>query len=181
MALGRRGPLRRRAPHVVPWSTVAPHFVSTPEEAQVAELRDLHPADVVIKLENLPVARRQQLMAMLADEQVADLLEEMPDEEAVHLIETLDLDRAAHILEEMEPDDAVDLLADLDEGDRAELLTRMRPEESTPLRRLLAYDGLDGKLRTVRFRRNPRCPVCNRTKSAAFDLCTRINAEVPAC
>jgi len=140
VALGRRGPLRRRAPHVVPWATVAPHFASTPEMAQVAELRDLHPADVVIKLQNLPVARRQQVMAMLADEQVADLLEEMPDEEAVHLIETLDLDRAAHILEEMEPDDAVDLLADLDEGDRAELLTRMRPEDSTPLRRLLEYD-----------------------------------------
>jgi CBS domain-containing protein len=139
-ALGRRGPLRRRAPHVVPWPQVAPHFASTPEMAQVAELRDLHPADVVTRLQSLPLARRQQVMALLADEQVADLLEEMPDEEAVRLIETLDLDRAAHILEEMEPDDAVDLLADLEEGDRAELLTRMRPEESTPLRRLLAYD-----------------------------------------
>lgn len=139
-ALGRRGPLRRRAPHVVPWEQVAGHFASTPEEAQVAELRDLHPTDVVTRLQSLPLARRQQVMALLADEQVADLLEEMPDEEAVRLIETLDLDRAAHILEEMEPDDAVDLLADLEEGDRAELLTRMRPEESTPLRRLLAYD-----------------------------------------
>ncbi|CAN5698293.1 CBS domain-containing protein [soil metagenome] len=139
-ALGRRGPLRRRAPHVVPWSDIASHFASTPEEAQVAELRDLHPTDVVSRLQSLPLARRQQVMALLADEQVADLLEEMPDEEAVRLIETLDLDRAAHILEEMEPDDAVDLLADLEEGDRAELLTRMRPEESTPLRRLLAYD-----------------------------------------
>lgn len=139
-ALGRRGPLRRRAPHVVPWSEVAPYFTTTPEEAQVAELRDLHPSDVVTRLQSLPLARRQRVVAMLADEQVADLLEEMPDEEAVRLIETLDLDRAAHILEEMEPDDAVDLLADLAEGDRAELLTRMRPEDSTPLRRLLAYD-----------------------------------------
>ncbi|MCU1498046.1 MAG: magnesium transporter, partial [Acidimicrobiales bacterium] len=52
----------------------------------------------------------------------------------------LDLDRAAHFLEEMEHVVAVVLLAYLDEGDRAALLTRMRPEESTPLRRLLAYD-----------------------------------------
>ncbi|MCU1497292.1 MAG: hypothetical protein JWM47_1245, partial [Acidimicrobiales bacterium] len=139
-ALGRRGPLRRRIPRVVGWSEVASHFGSTPEETQVAELRDLHPTDVVSRLQSLPLARRQQVMALLADEQVADLLEEMPEEEAVRLLDTLDLERAAHILEEMEPDDAVDLLADLAEGDRAELLTRMRPEESTPLRRLLAYD-----------------------------------------
>ncbi len=139
-ALGRRGPLRRRTPQVVPWSQVAAHFAGTPEQAQVAELRDLHPTDVVARLQALPLARRQQVVALLADEQVADLLEEMPDEEAVRLVETLDLDRAAHILEEMEPDDAVDLLADLAEGNRTELLTRMRPEESTPLRRLLAYD-----------------------------------------
>ena len=139
-ALGRKGSLRRRAPHVVEWAAVASYFASTPEESEVAELRDLHPSDVVSRLQSLPLARRQQVMALLADEQVADLLEEMPDEEAVRLIETLDLDRAAHILEEMEPDDAVDLLADLPEVNRAELLTRMRPEESTPLRRLLAYD-----------------------------------------
>ncbi|CAN5118808.1 CBS domain-containing protein [soil metagenome] len=139
-ALGRRGPLRRRLPRQVPWTDVAPHFASTPEMAHVAQLRDLHPADVVARLRSLPLPRRQEVVALLADEEVADLLEEMPDEEAVRVIETLGLDRAAHILEEMEPDDAVDLLADLTEGNRTELLTRMQPEESTPLRRLLAYD-----------------------------------------
>ncbi|HOU90785.1 MAG TPA: DUF362 domain-containing protein, partial [Polyangiaceae bacterium] len=140
-ALGRRGPLRRRAPHVVPWPQVAPHFASTPEMAQVAELRDLHPADVVTRLQSLPLARRQQVMAMLADEQVADLLEGMPEEEAVRLIETLDLDRAAHILEEMEPDDAADLLADLEEGDRAELLTRM-PVVTVPVMKTHMHTGV---------------------------------------
>lgn len=139
-ALGRRGPLRRRTPRVVEWNVVAPHFAGTPEMDQVAALRDLHPTDVVRRLRALPLARRHQIVAMLADEQVADIMEEMPDEEAVGLLETLDLDRAVHVLEEMEPDDAVDLLADLTEGERTELLTRMRPEESTPLRRLLAYD-----------------------------------------
>lgn len=139
-ALGRRGPLRRRAPHVVPFEDVARHFASTPEMTEVAELRDLHPTDVVSRLRALPLARRQQVVSLLADDQVAEILEQMPDEEAVHLVETLGLERAAHILEEMEPDDAVDLLADLPEEDRSELLTRMRPEESTPLRRLLSYD-----------------------------------------
>jgi CBS domain-containing protein len=139
-ALGRRGPLRRRAPNVVPWEQVAGHFTSTPEMDEVAELRDLHPTDVVDRLQNLTVARRHQVVALLADEQVADLLEEMEEEEAVRLVETLDLERAAHILEEMEPDDAADLLADLPDAERAALLEEMRPEESIPLRRLLAYD-----------------------------------------
>jgi len=140
VALGRRGPLWRRAPRVVAWTEVAGHFTSTPVMDQVAELRDLHPTDVVAKLQALTPARRQEVVALLADEQVADLLEEMPEEEAVHVIETLDLERAAHILEEMEPDDAVDLLADLPEDERVALLREMRPEESMPLRRLLAYD-----------------------------------------
>jgi CBS domain-containing protein len=139
-ALGRRGALRRRTPRVVDWSVVADQFVSTPEMDQVAELRDLHPTDVVAKLQALSPARRQQVVALLADEQIADLLEEMPEEEAVLLVETLDLERAAHIFEEMEPDDAADLLADLPEADRLALLQEMRPEESMPLRRLLAYD-----------------------------------------
>ena len=139
-ALARRGPLRRRPPRVVPWDEVARYFTTTPEMTEVAEMRDLHPTDVVDRLQSLPLARRQQVVALLADEQVADLLEEMPEEEAVRLIETLDLDRAAHILEEMEPDDAVDLLGDLPETERARLLQEMRPEESLPLRRLLAYD-----------------------------------------
>jgi len=139
-ALGRRGPLRRRAPHVVAYDEIAGHFASTPEMTEVAELRELHPTDVVNRLRALPAARRQQVLSMLADDQVADIVEEMADEEAVRLVESLGLERTVHILEEMEPDDAVDLLADLDEADRSELLTRMRPEESTPLRRLLSYD-----------------------------------------
>ncbi len=139
-ALGKRGPLRRRPPRVTAFSELSRHFAFTPEMTEVAELRDLHPTDIVGRLHALPPARRQQVVALLADEEVADLLEEMPDEEAAALIETLDLERAAHILEEMEPDDAVDLLADLTEADRTALLGEMRPEESTPLRRLLAYD-----------------------------------------
>lgn len=175
VALGRRGPLRRRAPNVVPWDQVAEHFASSPEMDEVAELRDLHPTDVVRRLQALPVARRQQVVALLADEQVADLLEEMPEEEAVRLIETLDLERAAHILEEMEPDDAVDLLADLPETERAALLEEMRPEESIPLRRLLAYDeDTAGGLMT------PEPVVLAHTTTVAEALATIREREIPA-
>lgn len=139
-ALGRRGPLRRRAPQVVSFNQVAAHFASSPEMEAIADLHDLHPADVAERLRAMTPARRQAVVALLADDQVADLLEELPEDEAVRLIDAIEIGRAAHILEEMEPDDAVDLLGDLDEDDRAQLLATMKPEESTPLRRLLSYD-----------------------------------------
>ncbi len=174
-ALGRRGPLRRRAPQVVPWSQVAAHFTSTPEMTEVAELRDLHPTDMVTRLEALPLAQRLRVAALLTDDQVADLLEEMPEEEAVRLIETLDLERAAHILEEMEPDDAADLLADLPEADRAELLGAMRPEESTPLRRLLTYDeNTAGGLMT------PEPVILSHTATVAEALAEIRTREIPS-
>lgn len=174
-ALGRRGPLRRRAPHVVPWAEVAASFTTTPEMTEAAELRDLHPSDVVTRLQSIPLARRQQVVALLADDQVADLLEEMPEEEAVRLIETLDLERAAHILEEMEPDDAVDLLADLPEKERAALLAAMLPEESMPLRRLLAYDeNTAGGLMT------PEPVVLAHTATVAEALAEIRAREIPA-
>ena len=174
-ALGRRGPLRRRTPNVVPWEQVASSFASSPEMDEVAELRDLHPTDVVTRLESLTQARRDKVVALLADEQVADLLEEMPDEEAVRLVEGLDLERAAHILEEMEPDDAADLLADLPESDRAALLQEMRPEEAIPLRRLLAYDeNTAGGLMT------PEPVILANTTSVAEALATIREREIPA-
>jgi CBS domain-containing protein len=174
-ALGRRGPLRRRPPRVVPWAEVARHFTTTPELNEVAELRDLHPADLVVRLRTLTAARQREVVALLDDEQVADLLEEMPEEEAVVLVETLERERAVHILEEMEPDDAADLLGDLAEDDRAALLSEMRPEDSTPLRRLLAYDE-----RTAGGLMTPEPVVLAGDTTVAETLAQIREREVPA-
>jgi len=140
-ALGRRGPLRRRrTPRIVEWADVALLFDAGPEYAEVAELREMHAADVATRIRALPPERRRRLAEMMEDDRLADLLEELPEDEQIRIIDGLDLDRAAHVLEEMEPDDAADLLGELPEDERHRLLAAMEPEESTGLRRLLAYE-----------------------------------------
>jgi CBS domain-containing protein len=140
VALGGRGPLRRRSTHVVEWGDVADHFDAGPEYAEVAELRNMHQSDVAERIRSLPHAKRRRLAELMEDDRLADLLEELPEDEQIRLLEGLDLERAAHVIEEMEPDDAADLLGELPEPERQRLLEAMEPEESTPIRRLLAYD-----------------------------------------
>jgi CBS domain-containing protein len=142
VSIGPRGMLRRRrAARIVPWTEVAPLFDVGAEARQVAELRELHPADMAQRIVKLPPERRRALAEAMEDERLADLLEELPEDEQVRLIESLDVERAADVLEEMEADDAADLLAELPAGERDELLRAMEPEEAIPLRRLLAYEG----------------------------------------
>ncbi|HYI61873.1 MAG TPA: CBS domain-containing protein [Acidimicrobiales bacterium] len=141
VALGGRGPLRRRGrTRVVEWSDVAVRFDAGPEYAEVAELRNMHQSDVAERIRGLPHAKRRRLAELMEDDRLADLLEELPEDEQIRLIQGLDLERAAHVLEEMEPDDAADLLGEMSEAERQRLLAAMEPQESTPLRRLLAYD-----------------------------------------
>ena len=132
---------RRRASRIVPWTEAASLFDTGPIGRQVADLRQLHPAELAATIAALPLERRRLLAEAMEDERLADLLEELPEEEQVRLIEGLDVERAADVLEEMDPDDAVDLLADLPADERNELLEAMDQDEARPLRRLLAYEA----------------------------------------
>lgn len=139
VAVGGRGPLRRRRTQVVEWGDVATRFDTGPEYAEVAELRNMHQSDVAERIRTLPADKRRRLAELMEDDRLADLLEELPEDEQIGLIGGLDLERAAHVLEEMEPDDAVDLLGEMAEPERQRLLAAMPAEDSTPLRRLLTY------------------------------------------
>ncbi|CAN5552906.1 MAG: magnesium transporter MgtE N-terminal domain-containing protein [Iamia sp.] len=139
VALGVRGPLRRRRTRVVEWGDVAAAFDTGPEYAEVAELRAMHQSDAAERIRALPPAKRRRLAELMEDDRLADLLEELPEDEQLRLIGGLDLERAAHVLEEMEPDDAADLLGEMGEPERQRLLAAMPAEDSNPLRRLLTY------------------------------------------
>jgi CBS domain-containing protein len=174
VALGTRGPLRRRNPRVVEWSDVAAQFDAGPEYAEVAELRNMHQSDVAERIRSLPLADRRRLAELMEDDRLADLLEELPEDEQLRLIGGLNLERAAHVLEEMEPDDAADLLGEMTEAERQRLLAAMEPEESTPLRRLLAYDeNTAGGLMT------PEPVVLPGSATVAEALATVRDADLP--
>jgi len=142
LALGGRGPLaRRRTPVIVPWEEGRALFEFGADAAEVAEMRDMRPADVANRIRALPLEKRQRLAEIMEDDRLADLLEELPEDEQIRLISGLDLERAADILEEMDPDDAADLLGEMSADERARLLEAMEPDDATHVRRLLTYES----------------------------------------
>src|SRR5665647_1958835 len=118
---------------IVPWQDVPDLSLSGLEgdEALLAEMLDMKPADVARELHDMAPERRVE---------IAHALEELPEDEQVDLITLLDPERAADVLEEMDPDDAADLIAELPADVAETLLKRMRPEDAQDVRDLLAYD-----------------------------------------
>ena len=131
--------LLHRGPEIVPWDRYPELFKTDPMTEQLAELRDLPPADLANAVEGLPPSRRDQIAAALDDEELADLLEEMPEQDQVRLLTGLGVERGADVVEEMQPDDAADLLAELPAEQRERLLTAMESVQAEDLRRLLRY------------------------------------------
>lgn len=144
LADGRTRGFRRR-PHVtiVDWSEVDVLSLDSTDrehDQKLAELEDMHAADVARELHDMDPERRAQVVRALDDAKLADALEELPEDEQIEVISTMEVERAADILEEMDPDDAADLIAELNEDKAEELLSRMQPEEAKDVRRLLVYE-----------------------------------------
>ena len=127
---------------IVPWQDVPDFSLSGMEgnEALLAEMLDMKPADVARELHDMAPERRVEVAQALDDRQLADAIEELPEDEQVDLITLLDPERAADVLEEMDPDDAADLIAELPDDVAETLLERMRPEDAQDVRDLLAYE-----------------------------------------
>ena len=123
----------------MPWDRHPELIKTDPLAEQLAELRELRPADLATAVEELPPTRRSQIAAALDDEQLADVLEEMPEQDQVRLLASLGIERSADVVEEMQPDDAADLLAEMPAEQRERLLRAMEAVQAEDLRRLLRY------------------------------------------
>ncbi len=128
-------------PRIVSWDRYPKLFHGDPLGEQLANLRELEPADLATAVEGLPPSRRDQIAAALNDEELADLLEELPEKDQLRLLASLDPERTADVVEEMQPDDAADLLAEMPAEQRERLLTAMESIQAEDLRRLLRYDA----------------------------------------
>jgi CBS domain-containing protein/sporulation protein YlmC with PRC-barrel domain len=136
---GRGLGLRPNSMTVVPWDAHPELFNAGALAEQLSQLRGLHPTDLASAVEAMPTARRQQLVAALQDEELADLLAEMPEQDQIRLLGGLGLERTAEVVEEMDPDDAADLLAEMPPEQRERLLAAMEAAQAGDLRRLLGY------------------------------------------
>lgn len=132
---------RRRSPLQLEW-TAARELFEAPEGArEMAQLRELHPADVARNVSERTPEDQQRLIDLMEDDELAEMLEELQEDESAPIISAMSEERAAHVLEEMDADDAADLLAELPVAERERLLLAMDANDALPLRRLLGYRG----------------------------------------
>jgi Mg/Co/Ni transporter MgtE len=139
LAVARGRGLRQRGATIVPWDEFPELFHADPLAEQLVRLREMEPADLATAVAGMTPSFRSQVAAALADEELADLLEEMPEQDQIRLLAGLGLERSADVVEEMEPDDAADLLAEMPAEQRERLLTAMESVQAADLRRLLRY------------------------------------------
>lgn len=94
-------------------------------EGAVAELQDLHPADIAELYENLDVAQMEFLQELLDEEKAADVLMALDEDDRLKLLNDMPAEEIAKQIENLDTDDAVDLIQQLDEGEREEILSHI--------------------------------------------------------
>ena len=126
---------------VVDWREISVSVLNTEQniDLAVADLLEMKPADMARELHDMDPDRREEVVAALDDELLADAIEELPEEEQISVLTGLDVERAADVLEEMDPDDAADLINDLPSSIAETLLAHMEPEDARDVRQLMLY------------------------------------------
>lgn len=110
-------------------------------EGAVAELQDLHPADIAELYENLDVAQMEFLQELLDEEKAANVLMALDEDDRLKLLNDMPAEEIAKQIENLDTDDAVDLIQQLDEGEREEILSHIDDvEQAGDIIDLLKYD-----------------------------------------
>ena len=100
---------------------------------------NLHPAEIALILESLPVPERESVWQLVDEEAGGDILVELNDEVRQGLLEEMDTEQVVAVAEGMELDDLADVLADLPD-DKSDTVIELLPEEDQEqLKSVLSY------------------------------------------
>ena len=108
-------------------------------EAARARVCRLHPADIADLFELTPADDRPLLAAVLGDLVSADVLAEMNDYVRDDLVELLAPEQLAEIAAELDTDDAVAIIEDLEVADQQAVLKAMEPQDRAAIEDALSY------------------------------------------
>jgi len=105
-------------------------------------VEDLHASDVADVVESLGSEEMQiALVRALPPELASEALAEMEEgDEAADLLASLAPEKSAELIQELADDDAADLIAELEPEERDRILAELPAEEAGELRGLLRYD-----------------------------------------
>ena len=110
-------------------------------EAEAARERvgRLHPADIADLVELARADERPMLAAVIGDLLSADVLAEMNDYVREELIDLLAPEQVAELASEMDTDDAVAIIEDMEEDDQQAVLEAMEPEDRAAIEDALSF------------------------------------------
>lgn len=125
-------------------------------DAVIAEIRDLHVADVADLLEQLDSEHRRRFVELAWDEVDPEVLVEVDEGVRDELIEILSPTRIAEAAKEFDTDDVVHLVEDLDVVEQQEILEALEPEERVAVVKALSYpEESAGRLMQSEFVKAP--------------------------
>ena len=102
------------------------HIIDTHDrEAALAELSELHPADIAELYQKLDLSQAEWLFGLLDEETAADVLMELDEDDRLKLISEMPAEKIAQQIDHLDTDDAVDLIQQLDEDEREEILSHI--------------------------------------------------------
>ena len=100
---------------------------------------DLHPAEIALLLESLPLRERAVVWGLVDDDNHGEILVELNDEVRSKLIEDMDAEEVVAAAEGMELDDLADLVADLPEVVTDRVIESLSKEDRTQLESVLSF------------------------------------------